>query len=128
MHVAADVLFESFKFMNSFSKKCIVLFASLLALFLPRGAMLASSLIPLPQVIQDPTVAGVAGLLFKFLWEVFSAFSAVMFLVAAFLFVTSGSDSTKMTIAKNALIGGVIGTVCAIVSASVPFIVRSFFS
>jgi NAD/NADP transhydrogenase beta subunit len=54
-----------------------------------------------------------------------AAAAIVMFIIAAFLFITSNGDPGKVGAARQSIIWAVIGLAVAIVAFSLPYIIRN---
>lgn len=107
------------------NKKLIALLSS--------GALLALPLITLADIQPGsaPTpnsgisVVDIINKTLNFVWPIFVGFAVIMFLVAAFQFLTAQGDPTKVAGARQAILWGVIGVVAGIIAFSLPFIVRT---
>lgn len=69
----------------------------------------------------DQIIQGIINIL----WPLLAAASVIVFIIAAFLFVTSQGDPTKVQAARQAAIWGVVGFIAAIISFSIPTIIRN---
>jgi len=60
----------------------------------------------------------------NFIWPIFGGVAIIMFIVAGFLFLTAAGNDTKISTAKHALMWGIIGVAVALLSTTIPFIVK----
>lgn len=74
-----------------------------------------------PALVNDPS--DFINRVLNFLYPVFFGFSIVMFLVAAYMFLTAQGAPEALEKARSALIWGVVGVVLGIASISIPFII-----
>lgn len=58
------------------------------------------------------------------IWPILAAATVVIFLIAAFMFVTSNGDPTKVAAARAAVIWGVVGLIAALIAFSMPNIIK----
>ncbi|OGZ67207.1 MAG: hypothetical protein A3C58_00235 [Candidatus Staskawiczbacteria bacterium RIFCSPHIGHO2_02_FULL_34_10] len=105
---------------NKMNKKLIVSSISIL-LVLP---ILTLAYVTPPPPGSGYTFEQVVQGAFNIIWPILAAATAVIFLIAAFMFVTSQGDPTKVAAARQAVIWGVVGLIAAIISFSMPNIIR----
>ncbi|OGZ63275.1 MAG: hypothetical protein A3C58_00225 [Candidatus Staskawiczbacteria bacterium RIFCSPHIGHO2_02_FULL_34_10] len=61
----------------------------------------------------------------KLLWPLFAGFAVIMFIFAGFLFLSSKGDPAKITLARDSVTWGAIGVIVALISVSIPFIIKT---
>ena len=93
-----------------------------MALMFPATS-LAVTLIPLPGVIQNAPI-NIFDPIFSILWPLFAGFSVIMFIVAAFMFLTANGEPGKILLARNAMIWASVGVGVGLLSFSIPFMVK----
>jgi len=99
--------------------------SALVLLSLPAVILAVFDPGPLPNAAPTLTVNTLVDVLFSILWPIAVAFFIVMFLLAAFQFVSAQGDPVKIGTARQFVIWGVIGVVVALLAFSIPFIVRN---
>jgi len=75
----------------------------------------------LPLSVSDFWIVMVK--ILNLIWPVFIGLAIIMFLVSAFMFLTSQGEPSKLRAARDSMIWGVVGVVVGIVSVSLPFII-----
>src|SRR3989344_3952721 len=58
-----------------------------------------------------------------FIWPIFIGFAIIMFIVAGFLFLIARGDSSKLKLARDSVIYGVVGVIVGILAFSIPLII-----
>ncbi len=106
------------------NKKIIALtLASATLLALPV-AMFAIGQPAIPQSNQALSVIGIINVVLSFLWPLFIGFAVIMFIIAAFFFVTAQGEADKVGEARQFLIWGVVGVAVGILAFSIPYVVQ----
>lgn len=106
------------------NKKLIALSQVAMLLVLPV-AVLAFNPGSIPNSVPGLTVNQLVDIVFSIVWPVVVAFAIIMFILAAFLFMTAQGDPTKLQQARSSVIWGVVGMAVALIAFSIPFIVRN---
>jgi|SRR3989338_1437783 len=104
------------------NKKLITSVTASLLLALP-ALILAATLVPEPTTYSGDLPVVISNII-SLIWPVFAGFSVIMFIVAAFLFITAQGEPGKVSKAKDAVIYGSVGVVVALISFSIPFIIK----
>ncbi len=85
----------------------------------------------LAQVFKNPIakddLLGVVCAIRNGLFPLLMAFAVIAFIVSAYFYITSNGDAAKVTRAKQALLGGIIGVVIALMAFGLPTIIFELF-
>jgi len=81
-----------------------------------------------PNVRSDADVWEILGAALTLIWPIMAGAAIIMFVIAAFLFLTSSGDPTKVAAARASIIWSVVGLAIAIISFSIPYIIRNTLS
>lgn len=108
------------KYLQKINKKSAAIFVSGILLTLPliAGAINAQ----FGQPTQRDFVEIINGIL-NIMFPIFFALAAIIFLVAAYLFLTAQGDPEKLKTARDVIIWGVVAVIVAVVSVSIPNII-----
>ena len=106
------------------NKKLIALSNLAILLALPAMA-LAFNAGSVPNAVPSLSIGDLIDVIFSIVWPVVVAFAIIMFILAAYMFMTAQGDPSKLQQARSAIIYGVVGMVVALVAFSIPFIVRN---
>lgn len=100
--------------------------------FILDHLVIASAYAQLPLPKQVETVSGgskildfICNTVLSWLFTAAILFSVLMVLIAAFRYMTSGGDSTKVKLASNTLVFAAIGIAVAILARTLPVLVGS---
>ena len=104
--------------------KKIVALASLATLALPLAAY---AILPpvTPGGNANLSVIGIVNVILNFLWPIFIGFAVIMFIIAAFMFITAQGDGDKVASARQFVIWGVVGVAVGILAFSIPYVVQN---
>ena len=105
------------------NKKLIIALSTVALLTMPLAAM-AFNAGSTPNSVTL-SVTQIINIVLDFIWPIFAGFAVIMFLVAAFMFLTSSGDATKVATARQAVLWGVVGVVVGLIAFSIPLIVRT---
>ena len=106
------------------NKKLIV--SSVITVFLSMPALImAFNPGDLPNAAPGLEINTTIDMIFAILWPISVAFFIVMFIFASFKFALAQGNPEQLAIARNFLTWGIVGVVIAVLSWSVPFIVRN---
>lgn len=108
------------------NKKLVTLAVSVALSALPLFAF-AVPVISQPNIVPGATVWTLLDSIMALIWPIMAATAIIMFVIAAFLFLTSNGDPTKVASARASVIWGAVGLAVAIVSFTIPYIVRNLF-
>ena len=106
------------------NKKLITSSILTVALALPM-LVLAFNPGPLPNPAPGLNINELVDVVFNILWPIAVAFFIIMFVLAAFIFISGQGEPAKIQQARQAVIWGVVGVVVALLAWSIPFIVRN---
>ena len=104
------------------NKKLIIALSTVALLTMPFAAMAFDSGTTPNSVTLS--VTQIINIILDFIWPIFAGFAVIMFLVAAFMFLTSAGDPAKVATARQAVLWGVVGVVVGLIAFSIPLIVR----
>jgi hypothetical protein len=71
------------------------------------------------------SVVVIINAILNFIWPIFVGFAVIMFIVAAFLFLSANGDPGKIGTARQAVLWGIVGVVIGVLAFSIPFVVRN---
>jgi len=106
------------------NRKLITLSNVAILLVLPVAA-LAFNPGGVPNAAPNLTINQLVDVVFSILWPIVVAFAIIMFILAAFLFMTAQGDPVKLQQARSAVIWGVVGVAVALLAFSIPFVIRN---
>lgn len=115
------------------NKKVFSLFLSIILSFLPITALadFSSGEVPFASNPQNfnvfTIVSDIITKILNLMWVVLVAFAMIMFLVAAFQFLSAQGEPEEIKKARNSLIWGVVGLAVAIIAFSLPRIIVGLF-
>jgi len=95
----------------------------LIIIFLLSILILPTTVFALPT-----TVAELGGIVISSFWTVFTVIAVCCFIIAGILFTTAHGDPQKLSLARAALIWGVVGAVVGILSGSILPILLTWLS
>lgn len=112
------------------NKKLSLLTSTVLTALLtsPVIAFAAFNPIPEPNVVPGITVWDILNAVLGLVWPIMAAVAVIMFIIAAFLFLTSSGDPAKVGAARQSVVWAVAGLGIALISFSIPYIVRNVFT
>jgi|SRR3989344_7272746 len=97
------------------SKKITALFYAVVFMVFPGVAFAIPSAVgSLVDIMQR---------ILGFIWPIFLGFAIIMFIVAGFLFLTAQGESSKLKLARDSVIYGVVGVIVGILAFSIPLII-----
>ena len=106
------------------NKKLIISSVLPAMLLLPMVA-LAFAPGDIPNAAPNLSINDLVDVIFSIIWPVAVAFFIIMFIVAAFMFMSARGDPAGVEKARQAVIWGVVGVIVALLAFSIPFIVRN---
>jgi hypothetical protein len=116
-------MYFPFKKLN---KKILFLGSLFTALFSLPMLVLAIDIPPAPE-IGTLDLQTIIDNIFNLIWPIFAGFAVIMLIWAGILFLVARGDMTKLTQARGALIWGVVGVAVALLSFSIPLIIKNTF-
>lgn len=105
------------------NKRLTILSSLIILLSLPVFVLADVLLVPFPGV--NINVVGIVNSLFTLLWYLFAAYAVIMFILAGVQYLSAQGDPGKIALAKQSLIHGSVGVVVALLSISIPLILKN---
>lgn len=96
--------------------------AVILALPVVASAFFAGTV---PNSVDSLSINSLIDIVFSVVWPVVIAFAIIMFILAAFTFMTAHGDEGKLAQARSEVIWGAVGVGVALLAFSIPFVVRN---
>jgi|SRR3989344_582379 len=113
-----------FYFLNNMRLVRFIIAMCLIILLSPSES-LSFNVGGIPNTASGLTIFSLIDVLFKeIVWPIFVACDIIVFMFIGILFASSQGDSEKIAYARKIFIAALIGTLLALLSFSVPFIVR----
>jgi hypothetical protein len=80
-----------------------------------------------PNTLVGFSVIGLVNTILNFIWPVFIGFAVIMFIIAAFYFITAQGEAEKVAEARQFIIWGVVGVAVGILAFTLPYVVQNAF-
>ncbi len=80
-----------------------------------------------PNTLVGFSVIGLVNTVLNFIWPVFIGFAVIMFIVAAFYFITAQGEAEKVAEARQFVIWGIVGVAVGILAFTIPYVVQNAF-
>lgn len=109
--------------MQKITKK-IFLYGLTVLVLLPALVSAQAPQVPFPGE-NDNAVYNLLQSILLLLWSVFATFAVIAFITAGFLFLTANGDAGQVGKARQAVIWGAVGVGVALISVSIPFILKN---
>lgn len=108
------------------NKKIVILFAWTSVVLL-TSPFIAQAFKPGPSPFGEGKIIDVLKIfkgIFTFLWPIFISFAILMFIFAGYIFLVAKGDPSRIKLAKDALLWGIIGVGVGMLAFSIPFLIR----
>ena len=80
-----------------------------------------------PNTLVGFSIIGLVNTILNFIWPIFIGFAVIMFIIAAFYFVTAQGEAEKVGEARQFVIWGVVGVAVGILAFTLPYVVSTAF-
>src|SRR5438309_380054 len=107
------------------NKKLIALTST--ALLAVPAVMFAITQPNTPNTLVGFSIIGLVNTILNFIWPVFIGFAVIMFIIAAFQFISSQGNPEGVKTARDFVIWGVVGVAVGILAFTIPYVVQNAF-